>query len=421
MMTSREIRAAGRKARPMGARAAVAVSLAWMLVVGCQTPPHHRQRDEAEKNLNRFRGQAKFRIAQQAVQRWQVDEAESALREAVTLAPDEPLYYRSLASCLLEKGEIAAAAAACDKAETLGDQSAALAYVRGMIAQRGGRDDDALGQYQLAMERDGNNADYIVAVVESLVAADRVDDAWALLDERILALDLNPKLLLQRAHLAVLLGRNEQAANDFAAVGDLIDTTPWHREQYGRALMRSGRHADAARVLEPIVQSSNAAEITEQVVSSSAVNGYVTCVMRAGDLPTAESKLRAHLDRIADDADGWRLLCEIRLRRGDYPGALAAARSGSGVAPMRPDWTLVQAYVDWRRGDAARAVEVLNALLARHPRQVEAMCLLGDIQSGRGDAAAGKWYESALQIDPKSEWARARIGNGSESDSPPSG
>jgi hypothetical protein len=49
------------------------------------------------------------------------------------------------------------------------------------------------------------------------------------------------------------------------------------------------------------------------------------------------------------------------------------------------------------------------------------MCLLGDIQSHRGEATAGKWYESALRIDPQSEWARSRIGNRAESDAPPAG
>lgn len=406
---------------PAKASAVATALLASALVVGCQTPPHRNQRDAAEKNLNRFRAQAKFRMAQQAVQRWQVDEAESALREAVSLAPDEPLYYRSLATCLLEKGEIAEAATASDQAENLGDRSAALAYARGLIAQRGGRHDDALVAYQLAVERDGNNADYIVAVVESLVAADRPDDAWTLLDERILALDLSPRLLLQRAHLAVLLGRNERAASDFAAVGELIDSTPWHREQYGLALMRLGRYADAAHALEPVAKPNDAAGALPRATSTSAVHGYVTCVMNSGDPSVAESTLLDHMQRAPDDADAWRLLCEIRLRRNDFAGAWAAARGGAGIAPSRPDWAMVQAYADWRRGNPTQAIEVLEALLTRHPRQADAMCLLADILAAGGDATARSWYESALRIDPTSEWAQFRIGDRARSDGPPSG
>jgi len=80
------------------------------------------------------------------------------------------------------------------------------------------------------------------------------------------------------------------------------------------------------------------------------------------------------------------------------------------VAPGRVDWDLIRAFAVWKSGEPSAAKTVLDEALKRHPDNVEALCLLGEIhESGNEGPTARAYFESALRIDPHCPWALARV------------
>jgi cytochrome c-type biogenesis protein CcmH/NrfG len=121
--------------------------------------------------------------------------------------------------------------------------------------------------------------------------------------------------------------------------------------------------------------------------------------------------LDSHLQDHPGDAKGLWLRTEAAMRLSDWPTAQRCARVGMALAPDLPQWRLIEAYLAWNRRDLNAATAVLKDILSDDPRQVEALCLLGDVHHQRRDPVQAKaCYESALQADPGSSWARARLG-----------
>ena len=364
--------------------------------------------------MNRLQSGVKFQLASQALENGRVDQAAEGLQEAIRLDPQNPDFHRSLAKCYLEQGQVAAAAAAADVAVGLDDRSADLFYTLGMIAQRRQRTDVALEHYAAARKRDASNIDYLLAEAEVLVTLERAEEALHLIEGRIQDFDRDRRLLLLRAHVALLLRDFAQASADFAEAGPLTRETPWHVEQYALSLVRAGRCDVAIDALEPLVQVADPAIIAmvrdSSEPSPTAVRALAACYNRTGRAQDAADLLDTYLQDHPSDAKGLWLRAEAATRLSDWQSAQRCARVGMNLAPDLPQWRLIEAYLAWHRKDLNTATTVLNGILSDHPDQVEALCLLGDVhQQRRHPLQARTCYESALQADPGCSWARARL------------
>ncbi len=402
---------------PYAMKRTMAATLMAMVLCGCQTTPHHQHRVAAEENLNRLQGGVKFQLASQALENGLVEEAANALQEAIRLDPQNAEYHRTLAKCYLEQGQVAAAAAAADVAVGLEDQSADLFYVLGMIAQRRQRMDEALGYFAAARKREASNIDYLLAEAEALVTLERSKEALELIERRLVNFDRDPRLLILRAHVALLLGDVDQASADFAEAGAATRETPWHVEQYALALMRTGRYQAAIDALEPVVGVGQPLTGAAGVVDAprpTAVRALASCYNRTGRPQSASGLLDKHLHAHPADAKGLWLRAEAALRMADWETARQCARAGRSLAPDQPQWRLIEAYLAWHQGDLDAAATILRKILSDHPEHVEALCLLGEVHSHRRDPVRAKLcYESALRVDPGCRWARTRLGGDS--------
>lgn len=357
------------------------------LDTGCHQSAFQKDRQSAEQDWDRLRGEFKLRIAMEQIERGHVHEAMASLRKVIALDPKNPAVYRLLARCQLEMSSLSAVTKSLNQAERLGDASAELHYMKGMLAERESRFKEALQHYRLAAEQEADHIDYLLAVAESLMHLGRVVDANALLDEHIQTGNADAQLTLLRAQTHLLLDKPEAAAADFEAAEDLLSGAAWAAEDYGLLLVRLGRLFQAVAVLRPIVESGQQSLQTEsgpRHPSGAAVRGLATCYLRLGAPGKARKLLVDHLTRAEDDGRAWWLLAETMIQLEGWDDARDSIRQGRVATPQIPKWDLLEACVAWRQGDLEKTALLLEAVVIHKPQNDAAQWFLAQVQRERG-------------------------------------
>lgn len=349
--------------------------------LACNSPAHRTQKLQAERQWNQLRSQVKARLAAGQFDQGRLDDAIATLREAIQLNPEQPAYHRLSAKCSLEKGTLAAAIASLDVAESLGDASADLSYLRGLIAERRARFDDARDHYSRAWSTDSNNVDHLIALAESLVAAGRPTDAAELLESHALDFDGDPKILLLRAHVYAATDQPELAAADFADVLERLQNPVQVREPYGLVLVRLRRFAEARALLQRAIPGLTATPGgASPPPSQSAVRALARCYMETGEPVLARRLLDDHLRLSPADARAWWLLAEANVILRDFDTAGRAAERGRRIRPDLPHWGLLNAYIAWQTDDKETATATLESVVADHPDNALAHSFLGSLR-----------------------------------------
>lgn len=357
-------------------------------MLACDSPPHRTQKLQAERQWNQLRSRVKARLASGQFDQGRLDDAIATLHEAILLNPEEPAYHRLSARCALEKGKLAAAIASLDVAASLGDASADLSYLRGLIAERRAHFDDGVDHYSRAWSTDSDNVDHLIALAEALVAAGRPTDAAELLESHAQDFDRDPKILLLRAHVYAAVDQPQLAAADFADVVErLKDPTPV-LEPYGLVLTRLGRFAEARSLLQRALPGLAATRRgASPLPSAAAIRALARCYIETGDPALANRLLSDHLRRSPTDARAWWLLAETNVKLGDFNAAGRAANRGQRIRPDLPHWGLLNAYIAWRADDKETAAATLESVVAHHPHNAIAHSFLGTLLH-QSDAAS---------------------------------
>jgi protein O-GlcNAc transferase len=139
-----------------------------------------------------------------------------------------------------------------------------------------------------------------------------------------------------------------------------------------------------------------------------------------GQIPEAlESARKAHA-LAPDDAEIAALLIDLLQRAGFDDEARTLAEGLRTKAPDTPGFTVIEARRAFRAGDSARALELLEALIARDPGHLEGNLLLAHVLGDGDRAGANAAYARAVAAHPDSlvalnRWidslARSRYGS----------
>ena len=124
---------------------------------------------------------------------------------------------------------------------------ARIHYVLGGLMVNDGRDDEAVTEFQQAVELAPEMIDVHVKLGNAYVRKDRTEDAVASYDQAIYRQPKNPTLLLKRASALMLLGRDSAAKRDLE---ELVKLTPDSAEIYVRLAAIHERAEDFEAALE---------------------------------------------------------------------------------------------------------------------------------------------------------------------------
>ncbi|NOX57516.1 MAG: tetratricopeptide repeat protein [Planctomycetes bacterium] len=380
-----------------------AISCQIILLGGCAATNKERK-VEAEQHWNQVRGKIKLQLARQQFEHGQVDDAVSYLEEALGWDTKNAQAFLLLAECRLSQGKIQSAQRAIEHAVALDGQNARFRSVRGMIAERTKRYEDALTDYRMAREIDDTVVSYLMAEAECLVAMGRASEALRVLEANDLYYDNDPSLLALMGEIALRQGDDERAEQAFRAVLATGHYTPVIAEEYALLAVRAHRYTEALTVLQPLLDKHG------DHLAPSVVRAVAKCMLELNRSEAVKMTLRKLLKKNPEDLSAWILLAKAGIKSKDMATARRGARNAERLAPNDPQTLLVSAYVNMREKRFPAANRSLRKLIRQNDRDVLAHCLLGLVSLRTNDlASAKKHYRRALSIDPGCHWAKSAL------------
>jgi len=367
---------------------------------------------EVHRHWSSVQARIKYQLAVDSFQAGQLEQSDKYLQESIGLDANVAAPYMLLAKILLERGEIATARETLEEAARRGGDDPPMDYLRGVIAERYGRFEDALAWYRRASDRDAMNAHYVVAVGETLVALGRFDDALALAREHWTDFEQNATLRAMAAGVYTLLGRYEEAADAYheaVRIAPEDDLVQW---QFGSALVRAGRCEEACVVLA-------AATSEKKEVPPSALIDLGRCHLELNRPDEAKAVLRRAVAGAPQNATAWNWLARAALASDDL---LTARRAGTRAVDLKPadsEHAVLLAYVCWRQRDFPAVDRVLAHVLDNQPNDPVALYLRSKAHEAMGQTYDGqRGHRMALRLPNlgqggQGSWVLQRPGNGS--------
>ena len=338
--------------------------------------------------------------------------------QAAALAPEEfdwP-YFRAL---LLARAatDYDAALQSLDAALALDDGYVPAWLWRGEWLRERQRPQEAQAAYERAEEL-GAGAPAVVGLAHLLLAAERFDEAVALL-EPFNAEQPDPRLdrLLGRAYRA--LGREEDARIALAR-GQSAPAMQWldpklarrvpliagysNRLKHAQNLIQAGRQKDALAIAKALVE--------EQPGDVTAVNTLVWSYAALGRLAEARLALRDALEKFPNETRLHLMLANAHQQQGDIG---SARRELERVLALAPDNVRALEQLGWllaRQGRPDEGMVLLERALekgAREPKEVLYRLGLLDGQAKRWPQAIARFREAA-QLDAAFTMAHVHLG-----------
>ena len=332
---------------------------------------------------------------------------------------------RRLAQAYAYKGDRAGAHATVDALLKEDAKDAKNLLLKGQLLADDGKGDEALARFQSAAESDPNSAEIKYALGRALAQRGDLEGARRAFND---TLRLNPRAGSAQAELArldllgghvnsavqlakdalsnepgnvdaqITLLRGLVASRDFAAadrlLGVLLEShpklAPLH-VQRALLLVARKRSAEARDALEEALRYDAA--------SVEAINGMVSLDSTAGNHAAARARIAAEIEKRPKLAELWVVSARSEIAARDLPAAERALRRATEL-----DSTLLPAYallgqVYAAQGKLAEARQQLETVVARQPKSVAALTMLGMIAQGSNDlTSARSYFERAIDV-----------------------
>ncbi len=322
-------------------------------------------------------------------------EASKQLDEVVAREPKNSDALAIKAHVLLGDRKLQEAQAAADAA-VMADQNALRAhFARGKVMLALGRADEARKSFREVIRIDPRAGEADIELAQLSLRAREIDSAVAFADQAvaIMPADVDARLTLART----LMVRESDIPRADAQVRLLLQAFPASaevQEVRGELALAKGDTATATQAFEralalnPASWNSLTQLVTMDVKAKRLANARIRVDAALAKSPNAPETLLLAAKTYA--ANGNSLVAEKYLKR-----AIELDTSN-----LEAYTTLAALYlIDRRLGDAR---DEFIQIAQREPTSVAPATMVGIISEAQGDrATAAKWYDKALQIDPR--------------------
>ena len=197
--------------------------------------------------------------------------------------------------------------------------------------------------------------------------------------------DPQATLLLASAHMAQ--GRHARAIAILQAAMQQ-DQRPEFQQALGLAFMKSGQFTNALTELEAAYKLNP---------KSLSIGSPLAALYLQLGQPAKAVQVAEQLNKVQKDQPGLLfLLGKARLEAGDLKGARAALEAAAKADERFLDPQIELAKIELKSGALAAAGSRLSAAIARDPKHVGLLSLLGQVTASQGRAEeAQRWFEKA--------------------------
>lgn len=388
----------------------LAITLALMLasVVGCQKN-HEKNVNIAKERYLELRSGLMLQMAQQQFDAGDLDLAEKSVKDAMTIDATNPRLHILAARIAIERGQLERAFHLLNMAiETVADKKTKLHeahYYQGVVHQRWQQYDRAHDQYRQAYDLSADNAGYLMAMAEMLVAMDRQSEALPLLESKLVYFDQHAGLRLAIAQLYQMQGDHDRAADFFKQASRLRPDDLKLKEELALELAAADKLDDAAEALQDLLNESSHKDRLD--LQRALVGVY----LKQGRERQARELLQQITRTEPNSVEDWLRLAELSWAQNDAGGTLTAANRVMSLAPRRHEGFLLVGMVWQKRGRLEEALKMFDRAAELAPDNAVPLILRGIAleKAGRPEAAIGA-YRQALARQPDDDRA-ARLLN----------
>lgn len=357
----------------------------------------------AQERMSQIKSATQWEMANESYMAGDLDRALQSVNNSLALNPSVSKSHVLRGKILLELGRLEEARDSLLRAEIIRPNTIEAQYFLGIISERLGQDEEALGYYQRAADLDPAEAMYAVAAAELLIDLGRLDEAKAYLDERSNVFGNNAGVQQTLGHLALLQDDPEQAEVLFRNAQLLASDEPRVYEDLIHAQMELGRFAEAEHNIRQL-QEFDGYENRRDISMIRA-----RCLIELDRMMEAREVLLKLTDSSGGDMDAnaWLDLGAVSYKINDMPRLRKAGQKLTALRPDHPEGYLYTALWQRKHGDSNGALATLEKGFVRADMPYEAMLLRGVIEQELGMfAAAERSYRAASALQPDDDRAK---------------
>lgn len=378
--------------KTLGLTAAVLLASS-LLGCGMKTQSHQDNRDDADKRWRQVRSAVMYDTARTQFQTGQLEMCEQTLEDALHQDPTNARLLTLYGQVKLERGQLERAFHFFQGAIDADEAYPEPRYFQGVVLQRWQRPDEAYKRYDEAFGLESDNASYLVAMSEMLVAMDRTHEGIDLLEGKLIYFDQNAGLRATLGHMLSITGDHKRAVEMFRQASQLDPENVKIQEDLALAQLAAEDDAGAIATYRSIldedddrddVRRSLAAALTRQKHYREARDIY--------------HKLTRQSDAGVDD---WIRLGELAYKLEEEGTAMHAANKVIRIAPHRHEGYVLSGLLWQKRDRLDDALSMFDRATDVAPQSASPLILRGIAlqKAGRLEAAADA-YTEALTRQP---------------------
>lgn len=329
---------------------AMAVAL---LAGGCAT--HKQNKTAAAARWDKMSSQMKLTVAQQYFDSGKYADAAKTIGECLKADPNMPQARLLTGKLLFVQGQVAQGAGEMEKAVALNAKLDDGWYWLGLAAEEQNQPAKAYERYQKAMDINGGNIDYILALTRASVTLNKTDEAIVMLNDKMTLFPSDVELKAKCADLLCRKPNYDAAIALYRQASMLAPQRVDIAESFGYCCVLAGRWTDASEVFTKL-----AASCDDESKKSDYVQLLAMCQVNAGQYDsavTSYSKLNAK-DR--DNAKVWLRMGQAALGAGDAERAYACSKRALAIQPDFTDAIAIKGSAEYMKkeyADAAKSFE----------------------------------------------------------------
>jgi Tfp pilus assembly protein PilF len=380
----------------------ISTVLSMALVGGCASTTHKTARQESQENWTNARASVAEGLARDQFKAGNLRQARTTIDQVVAMADARASSHLLSAQIAIEEGKLESAKQSLARAAQLDQKDPEIDYFLGIVNQRWQRGEEALANYTAAATKKPDDLAYTIAQAEMMVQLDRVNDAIALLEKRVVFFESSSAI---RDTLAQLLERRNGSGDQPRAIDlyrqavVLSADDSGVRERWAIALYRGGQFDQAKAVIGRLLQDPQYAKRTDLLLAMA--NAQMNTAM--------PSEARSTFDQIVS-IESKHVQAHIGVAKSsmmleDFARARVALARAQTLANESIEVAMLQSTLAIKQSRWSDADKQLSGVLLVEPENATALALSALTKSKMGQAnEARAAIAKAVQSSPGDEW-----------------
>ncbi len=199
----------------------------------------------AKQRVAAAKAGTEYQMAQQQFFAGELDKALKTVNSSLKITAEIPKVHVLKGRILLEQGDLTASYASFQEAQKLDEELAEPHYYLGILHERFREPQIALERYSKAATLDDSNPQYVVAAAEMLMLMGRLEEADALLGEKLETFAYDAAIRQTQGHVQMLRGDYAGAVQLFNQALLLAPDDQMIMEDLVQAQLAAGQYAEA--------------------------------------------------------------------------------------------------------------------------------------------------------------------------------